>query len=103
MKTEVIITKPGILNGMTGTIVDINQSGRAMIELSDSGGYWLLLNNEYQLKQNNSTTGLKTSDTPKQVVSNMEIAEVKPEKRSYTRRDKTEVKVTKRKYNKKAK
>jgi len=117
---EVTITKPGILNGITGTIVEVNeQTGRAMIELADYGGFWLLPKHEYQLKQNNAPQALKSSETAKQIntdeltpakikaISKMGIKNVvasleKSEPKKRGRKPKLEVKpiVQKRKYTK---
>lgn len=98
---EVKITNPFCFAyGFEGDVLSNNPdaSKQLTVILRGGAGTWSFKYNEV------SPMGLKISDTPKQTVDSNESI-VKPEKRTYTRRDKTEVKVTKekRKYNRKAK
>lgn len=102
----VTISKPGLFNGFSGEVLgnnpNIKNSLSVMVNLSSGGILWNFSYCDILQTKDNASQPTKTSDTPKQTVDSKELI-VKPEKRPYKKRDKTEVKVTKRKYNKKPK
>lgn len=58
----ITISKPGLLNGSTGKIIEIDETKRKPIKalVDNGGGEWQL---EYSEVQNNAPTGLKTAST----------------------------------------
>lgn len=102
-----IINPDNFAYGFDGDVLSNNPDASKPLTIILRGGLgtWSYKYIDVALLKDNATQPAKSSDTPKQTVKEVgaQMDAEQKGKRSYKKRDKTEVKVIKRKYQKRAK